>query len=76
MAAELGLEPRYHPPEGRVLPLDDSAKFVYFSLSFWAIRQLIYISKYLLITTKLEITPTPIPKLNCIKEKNQRFDRK
>ena len=24
-AAGLGLEPRYHPPEGRVLPLDDPA---------------------------------------------------
>ena len=26
MAAGLGLEPRYHPPEGCVLPLDDPAK--------------------------------------------------
>ena len=25
-AAGLGLEPRYHPPEGCVLPLDDPAK--------------------------------------------------
>ncbi len=25
LAAGLGLEPRYHPPEGRVLPLDDPA---------------------------------------------------
>lgn len=25
MAAGLGLEPRYHPPEGCVLPLDDPA---------------------------------------------------
>ena len=25
LAAGLGFEPRYHPPEGRVLPLDDPA---------------------------------------------------
>ena len=29
-AAEPGLEPRYHPSEGRVLPLDDSA--IYFPI--------------------------------------------
>ena len=26
IAAGQGLEPQYHPPEGRVLPLDDPAK--------------------------------------------------
>ena len=30
--AELGLEPRYSPPEGDVLPLDDSATFTFYHL--------------------------------------------
>ena len=32
LAAELGFEPRYHPPEGCVLPLDDSAIYAYFTI--------------------------------------------
>lgn len=56
MAPGLGFGPRYRPPEGRVLPLDDPGKFIDLASATSQPKRLGYGNVYIILSNKNPIT--------------------
>jgi hypothetical protein len=44
-AGEQGLEPQYHPPEGCVLPLDDSPMYILLPITFSCLYSIVILER-------------------------------